>query len=135
MPACLPAIHLRNTFVGWSVVVGGGGGVCLSCRYEDTKVRLLAKQKLVDTSISSKKEKSNAAGAVLDEVKRKQERMKGEIERFNEERVKIAARVETANEEIAKVTAEVDELQALLKIGPGETPEQKKELKVRGKKQ
>lgn len=99
-------------------------------KYEDTKVRLLAKQKSVDASISSKREKSQAAEKVLEDIKHKQERMKGEIARFNEERVKITERVEQANTEISTVTGDVNELQKLLEIGPGLTADQKKELKV-----
>jgi chromosome segregation ATPase len=99
-------------------------------KYEDTKVRLLAKQKSVETSISSRKEKSNAAAAVLEDIKSKQERMKGEIARFNEERVKITERVAAATAEIATVTADVNQLQKLLETGPGLTPQQVNELKV-----
>jgi len=98
-------------------------------KYEDTKNRLVTKQKSIEASISSKKDKANSAASVIDDIKRKQERLKGEIARFNEERVKLTALVEKANTDMETVTSDVTKLQQLLEIGPGLTDDQKKELK------
>ena len=62
-------------------------------KYEDTKNRLVSKNKSLETSIASKKEKSNAASGSIEEVLKKQEKLRNEITRFNDERQKVQEQV------------------------------------------
>lgn len=99
-------------------------------KYEDTKVRLANKQKSIETSISSKREKSLAIEKAIADVQKKKERLGKEIKSFNDEKLKITLLVEKANRGIATVNEDVSKLQEVLNIGPGLTADQKKELKL-----
>jgi chromosome segregation ATPase len=99
-------------------------------KYEDTRLRLLTKQKNVEGVIASKRDKAAATETAIADVKKKQDKFKEDIARFNDERAKVSQHVNKANADIAAVNEDVSQLQKLLDVGPGLTRDQETELKV-----
>ena len=96
----------------------------------ENSARLNKKKHSLESSISAKREKAISTAKGMEEIKNRQERLRADIARFDNEVAKIKVKEEQTSAEIATVEAEVQTLQNLLDIGPGLTEEQNKMMKT-----
>ena len=95
----------------------------------ENSARLNKKKQSLESSINAKREKAVSTAKGMEEIKNRQERLRNDITRFDNEVAKIKVKEEQTSTEIATVEAEVQTLQNLLDIGPGLTEEQNKMMK------
>ena len=95
----------------------------------ENTARLDKKKQSLESAINTKREKAISTAKGMEEIKNRQERLRADITRFDNEVAKIKVKEEQTSGEIATVEAEVQTLQNLLDIGPGLTDEQNKMMK------